>query len=61
MCAVMQTRIAVVGQGTGDVLRAKQHSALNIEYTPAVVSHAVLLKHNLHFDLHSRLLIAAER
>ena len=37
-CYIVQTRIAVVGQGTGDVLCGRTRPALNIEYTPEVVS-----------------------
>ena len=33
----MQVRIAVVGQGTGDVIQALQETRLQIEYTPTKV------------------------
>lgn len=42
-CCVVQTRIAVVGQGTGDVLCGRTRPALNIEYTPEVVSHTTYI------------------
>ena len=33
----MQVRIAVVGQGTGEVIQAQQETRLQIEYTPTKV------------------------